>query len=188
VGGPEPGFSAAWVAIENTAGSRITQIGFIHVYDSTLGVGKICRFWAIGSGVAHEYGCGNQTDDVYTWFKILKQYNADTKAYYYNIYDCGTGSYNGCTSKNASEAAYASAFGLVAAETDFGRSACTVRIMGASSDKQKFATTNNPIEGLHDVGGIWDTKPLGGSGATCPHYGEEFTTSTMRSWDDRNAG
>jgi hypothetical protein len=185
-GGTELGFAAAWIAINKLDGSSITQIGFLHVYDPDLGVGKVCRFWAIDGGTAHNYGCGSQTDDNFIWFKIERQYNSDTKSYFYNIYDCGASGYTNCTSKNATQAAYANAFGVVAAETDYGRGNCTVRIMGSYGDKQNFGNTGYPISFQHDQGGSWGTKNMLGSPAYCGEYGGNFSDTTMGSWDGRN--
>lgn len=186
-GGPTLGFAASWIAIEKSDASRITQIGFIHIYNSQLQTGQHCRFWAIGSGAVHTYGCGNQTDGIFIYFKILKFFDPDTRQNKYAIYDCGTNSnYSGCTVKNSSEVAYASAFGVVAAETNYGRSACTVRIMGSPGNKQNFGRTDHPIQGMHAIGDPWGVKSLTPSNAVCSNYDGDFANDIVLTWDSRN--
>lgn len=180
-GGPQLGFAAGWIGIENSAGTSIAQIGFIHVYDPNLGVGKYCEFWAIDGGAAHLYNCGAWGDDALLHFMITKGTS------YYNIQDCGSGSgYSNCTSKNATQSIYSSAFALVSAETNYGRSGCTVHIMGTSADPQVEGATGDPIQGKHD-GDAWGTKSLTASGPVCSHYHQGAANAYNHAWDDRNA-
>src|SRR2546421_404545 len=58
-GGPVAGFALAWIGIENSAKTSLVAIGFDHFYDSNLGTGRYCRFWATDGSSAHDYGCGN---------------------------------------------------------------------------------------------------------------------------------
>jgi hypothetical protein len=53
-GGPVVSEDSAWIALEPENGSAITQIGFIH--QSIPGGQEYCKFWAVGSGAAHDLG------------------------------------------------------------------------------------------------------------------------------------
>ncbi len=186
-GGPEPGFAATYVAINNTAGSEIDQIGFIHVYDSSLGAGKYCRFWAIDGGGAHAYLCAHDSNDTYVYFQVIEFYDPDTRQNYYSAEDCGTvGGYDSCTSHNSSQQAFASAFAFVSAETDFGRAACTVKIMGSASDEENIGNSSYAVEGEHHIGDSWGTKTMIGSPGVCVDYSGEFSNTALDTWDTRN--
>jgi hypothetical protein len=185
-GGPEIGFSAAWIGIDNTAETSITQIGFIHQWDSALGTGIYCRFWAIDGGGVHDYGCGNTSDDTFVYFQVQRFTDPITHADFYDILDCGTaGGYGNCTSKDSQQVAYTSAFGVLGAESDYGKSACTIRIMGSTSDKQNFGTSTFTIEGMHGAGS-WGNKTWSGQGAVCNDYGGNTGNFTRSAWDTRN--
>jgi hypothetical protein len=187
-GGPEEAFASSWIAIESSAGNSITQIGFLHFFNSVLGTGEFCRVWAIDGGAAHTYGCNQQTNHTIVYFEIVRFTDPSTHAILYDILDCGTaGGYGNCASENSTQGAYSSAFSPVAAETDYGQSACTVRIMGSTTDAQKFGTSSFPIEGTLGTSS-WQTRSYNGTLIpTCSHYGHTFKSFRMWTWDDRNS-
>jgi hypothetical protein len=190
-GGPELGFAAAWISIEDQGGTGITQIGWIHIYDPSIGAGKWCRFFAIGVGAVQTYGTCDPTDDTFLYLEIQKQFDPERHAYFYDVYDCGTGGgYGDCQSKSWSQAPYASSLAAIDVETDYGKSACTVEIMGSSDDRQNFGqiSPSYPIQGQNDAGDGWGTKTLVGGNATCSDYLGTFSDSQMKTYDDRNTG
>jgi len=110
-GGPEEAFASSWIAIESSAGNSITQIGFLHFFNSVLGTGEFCRVWAIDGGAAHTYGCNQQTNHTIVYFEIVRFTDPSTHAILYDILDCGTaGGYGNCASENSTQGAYSSAF------------------------------------------------------------------------------
>ncbi len=62
-------FAANWIAIVSQKTGGITQIGFDHDYNSQ-GESVWCRFWAIGTGVAHDYKCGVDANNTFVYFRV----------------------------------------------------------------------------------------------------------------------
>jgi hypothetical protein len=178
--GSEDSFAAAWIGIQQQVGNGITQIGFINLYGSGW-----CRFWAIGTGLAHVYDCGGTSNSHYVYFEINRYYDSPTRTYRYAIYDCGeAGGYGNCTAKDGSQAAYGNPEGVIAAETDYG---CTVQIMGTASSPTHYGTTSNPVEGFVTS---WLSRTWGGKqteGDCTSDYIGKSVTGGFVTWDSRNS-
>jgi hypothetical protein len=175
-------FAAAWIALQDQSSNGITQIGFERDYN-LQGTGHECRFWAIGTGYAHDYDCAGTSSGTYVYFQIYRYYNVSNHQYQYSVQDCGTsGGYGNCTTESSSQAAYGTPEAAVAAETDYG---CTVVIMGSASNPTHYGTSANPIQGLASV---WGTRGWGSSreGGCASDYEGQTVTGGMATWDSRN--
>lgn len=177
-------FTAAWIGIQQESGSGITQIGYEKDFDSNS-VGRWCRFWAIGTGFPHDYGCNTDANDTFMYFKVVRYYDTPTRTYRYNVDDCGTGGgYGSCTNKSSSQAAYGNPEGIVSAETDYG---CVVHIMGSGTDRQNYGTSSYPVQGMDSTS--WTTRSWGVHDAGCTsYYMRDQGPDGMRTWDTRNSG
>jgi hypothetical protein len=176
-------FAAAWIGIQQEVGNGITQIGFVHHYNSS-GVGVYCRFWAIGTGSPHFYDCGGTPNGKYVFFKIKRYYDTPTRTYRYAVDDCGeAGGYGSCTVKSGSQAAYGNPEGIVAAETNYG---CTIRIMGSGSAPTHYGTSSYPVQGYVTTWATrtWSSKQT--EGDCTSYYGGKKVTGGMVTWDTRN--
>jgi hypothetical protein len=182
------GLSLSWLGILDQGSTHLVQIGFDHIWDPTLGIGKHCRFWANDEGSPLvQSGCGSQVNDQFVWFKIEKLYDDGRRGDYYYIYDCGTdGGYDTCLLRNSTQPDFGSSTGIVALESKHGDNQCAVQIMGSLGDPQDFGKTGYPIAGKHNLGDPWEAKPLTPGVAMCIHYDNNFGIHTMDTWDDRN--
>ena len=180
------GFAAAYIAIENNAITKITQIGFSGDYDPSLGGTKYCRFWAIDSGVPNNYGTCSLTNNLQAFFKI-HTWTLSGGSTVYRVEDCfGDSTYTSCTVENQSEAKYTSSWAFVAEETNYGQSACTVHILGSSSNHLNIGTGTSGIEGQVTQQGSWGTESLTYDPPVCSHYQGNPSNTRIGIWDDRN--
>jgi hypothetical protein len=180
----DDGFVWAYVAIDNIAGTKITQIGFRGDYDPSLGGTEYCKAWAINGGTPNFYGaCSLQTNHQ-TFFKIHTTPGGSPT---YNIDDCsGDQTYTTCTVENSAEAEYSNAYVFVAEETDYGRSACTVHIMGSSGNHLNIGTTDNNLQGQTSQSGAWDVRTFSYDAPICNDYNANPSNSHIGLWDTRN--
>jgi hypothetical protein len=177
------GTSSSWIGIQD--GSHLTQIGFLHYYDTNLQTGVFCKFWENLPNPPQLYSCGISNNDTYTYYKIQEYNDGSTVAY--AIDDCGSsGGYSSCTQKNGTEGAYANPFGVVAAEI---HGACGSYVMGSSADPERVGTDSFPLEG--DVPNGWAERtwssisyPTSPACAVSDYSGDAFTQG-FRSWDVR---
>jgi hypothetical protein len=94
--------------------------------------------------------------------------------------------------RNSSQQQVSNEFAYGAVETDYGGSACSLRIMGYEIDASGYkdhamiGTSSNPMQIMGDYNGSWATKSMDPTGGTCGHYRSDFHTSYFGSWDDRN--
>lgn len=185
---PVDGFVATWVSIVFPGTSGITQIGSEHDVNQVTDTAQYCRFWAIGTGTPHDYGCGSQTDQQYVFFKIKKFYDPVYHKFYYDVGDCGAGNptYAGCTSRSSSQVAYSEEESQAEMETDYGGPACTLREMGLASQKLNIGTGTNYLEIMGDYAGAWGTRDWITNGPDCGQYRLEQFDTFMRFWDARN--
>lgn len=178
-------FAASWIGIQGQSGGVITQVGVEKDFNPTTGAAQYCRFWAIGTGIAHDYDCGTDNDGVYIFFRISRYYDPTTHLYYYEIDDCGTsGGYGNCTNKNDAQEAYSDPEGEVAAETDFG---CVVHLLGTSARPVNYGTSSNPVQGLDSSS--WATRNWAGydEGNCASNYMRSSNSDSMSTWDTRNS-
>lgn len=183
-GSQEQDQDSDWIAIEPGNAQKIVQAGFVHLHNYSLGVNQYCRFWANGGGAVHAYKCGSDSGGKYVYF-VVRLVNA-YYGYYYKILDCGTSGYGSCTTKNASQPSFSSPWGLVSAETSYGGTACTDRIMGSPSLPANIGTSAHAIQWQTKVGGSWGTKSLNSSNGVCSHYKAGFSNTIVSTWDNRN--
>ena len=183
-GSQEPDQDSDWIAI--VSGSYIVQAGTIHLYNDALSASQYCRFWAIGTRTVHKYGCGTDSGGTYIYFRVhlVNAYYG----YYYDVDDCGTGGgYSSCVTKNSSQQELSIPTGFALAETSYGGSNCTSRIMGSSSLPANMGTSSHAIEWQTAVAGSWGTKSLSGySQSGCSQYAYVKTNSIVSTWDGRN--
>jgi hypothetical protein len=179
------GTSSSWIGIQNAAGDQLTQIGFLHYYDTSLQTGVFCKFWENVPNPPQEYDCGITNNDTNTYFEI-EQYISESEALY-AIDDCGSsGGYGSCTLENGNEAAFSSPFGVAAAEI---HGACDSYMMGSESDPERYGTDSYPLEG--DVPNGWAERtwssvqyPTSPACAVSDYSGDAFSQG-FRSWDIR---
>lgn len=145
------GTASSWIGLQQD-GSNLTQIGFLHYYDTGVQTGVFCKFWENYPALPVVYDCGDANNDVYTYFMIYK-YPVGHNAYY-GIADCGTGGgYGNCTVENGSQSAYTSPVGVTAAEV---HGACETIMMRTSADEERYGTDSYPLEGLNSS--VWNTR------------------------------
>lgn len=188
-GGPEPGFDAAWISLEPSDGSSITQIGLIH-QSITMGQ-EYCKFWAVvpQDGGAHTYDCGsgNLSDGTYYYFEITEYTDPTTHAKLYDVEDCGTDGYGSCSGEaTPAPGAYTTPWAINAAETDYGQTACTLQIMGSSSGILHFGASASPMQFQQGEGSSWATKSLSDARPICSDYRGDYSDVVLGTYDDRN--
>jgi hypothetical protein len=185
-GGPTDSADSDWIAIEPSSGAQIVQMGFVHLYNSAISDEQYCRFWANGGGGVHAYHCGNDVGGTFVYYKIIEFFDVGTHTYLYDLEDCGPDGYTSCTTRNSSQTAWTSSFGVVSAESNYGGSTCMTRIMGNDTHPANLGTDVNPIEWQASVGGSFATRSLSSTNANCADYQGAFTDSVVSTWDSRN--
>jgi len=134
--------------------------------------------------------CNTDANGSTRLFKVQKVWDPGIPDYDYAIYDCGTSGWLTCSLLDMGPPLggfQGAVFGLVDAEVNFGQSACTNRVMGSSSDSDKFGGASDPIEGQHNVGDAWSVQTLTYGAATCSNYASgTHTNDTFKEYDDRN--
>lgn len=161
------GTSSIWIAIQASAGTQnggISQRGWIHA--SGLGY---CRFWEwndnLGnpdsdSGVQVQH-CGDDADGAVRDLKVAKAYIQAEHIYTYAIYDCGTSGWSTCTLEDAGpdSSNFGNSWGAAAAEVHYGGVLCTDDMLGSQNQQVKWGGAD-PIQGIKELGGVWDVRPL----------------------------
>lgn len=185
----EPGFLPAvteYIGIENSAATRIAQIGFQHHFTSG-GVVENCRFWATGTGTPTFYDCTGQTDHETVYFMIDTDVDQN-----YSIGDCGTdGDFDNCTQKSDSQAVFTSAFDLSSSEANY---ACTEQILGSNPDPVTFGNNNWGLVGQNGsgwVGKTWSAvgpDDSNGNAACTSDYKIGISSDIVQMWDSRETG
>jgi hypothetical protein len=177
-----------WIAINNTAGTKIAQIGFIHTFNDQ-DVSEYCRFWGTGSGSnVTLYDCTGQADHEYVYFLI--QVDVDQN---YAIEDCGAaGDFDNCVTEDDSEAVFSSAFAESASEADY---ACTEEMLGSNPDPVNFG--NDSWGQVGENGEGWVVKNWSANGPYNDSNGNSDCTSDyeigisgdiVTMWDSRETG
>lgn len=118
------------------------------------------------------------------YFLITEIY--DPEGHFYAIEDCNTNGYSSCTVLNSAQPAYSAPWGIVAAESAYGGTACTTQIMGSSSNVQNFGTSANPVQWQKGLNASWTTESLNTAHATCSHYSGAFSNTILSTHDTRN--
>jgi hypothetical protein len=183
------GHTDAWVAVEDSSISSISQIGWTH--DGTFGY---CRFteWFTPSTFNPPVldRCGTDADGTSRFFKVRTWFNPEAGRDYYGIYDCGTADWVTCTllDDGAPDSGFPSPIGAVVAESSDG-SGCINDFLGSPNYRVRFGESTNEIRGQRTTGGSWGVKTLNYYDlATCSHYkSDEHTDTTFRTFDDRNS-
>lgn len=134
-----------WIGMQDNSG--INQIGFLHKWSPQDNRGYYCRFWAIGIGVVHPYGCDQQTEGDNVYYKVVVVEDA-FGVYRWEINDCGVGdnTYVTCTRKSAAGAVSGTPTALLVNESNYGDSYCTNRITGSVGDAQNIGNSNFPSQ------------------------------------------
>ncbi|HWB66188.1 MAG TPA: hypothetical protein VG708_05105 [Mycobacteriales bacterium] len=179
------GIAAGYIAIDNDAGTKISQIGFYSYWDPSLSTTTYCKFWAIDGGSPNFYGPCSLDNNHQTFFKIHTYTSGGSTVY--RLDDCSSDStYGTCTVENADEAEYSNSYAFTAEETDYGGSSCTVKIMGSSSNHFNIGTSTDGVQGQTTEGGGWSTQNFIYIPPNCSHYQANAGNTKMGVWDDRN--
>ena len=181
-----------WIGAEDS--TSIAQIGFSKTWDIISGITEYCKFYAIGDGSTfHLYGCGSQVDGDATLFKVEKYRDTSTATYRYEIDDCGlqsSSTYSNCTVKNGQQTlgTGAGVKGDGVAESLFGGSPCTNKVMGSPSYRAVIGTSSHPWQIQNDyLGNYAIPTAYFTPQPKCAHYFLDFITNgIIKTWDDRN--
>jgi len=191
----EPDGSSAWIAIVNgQGGNLIAQIGFLKlVTNFSTGDVSNCRFWAHGTGQAHSYKCGDDSDGDRFWFRIEALPDPDQPLHpeVYALEDCGTsGGYGSCITKDFTQQAWSNGVGYTLNEVGY---ACDDKVMGSSSSRVNYGIGTYPIKGQNSFGGAWAIHDWAGfdliqSGTFCNHYFHSVWANDeiVQTWDSQN--
>lgn len=174
-------FESPWIALEQVQGSGITQIGFDHDWNAQGGE-HYCRFWAIGTGIPHDYDCSGTADGKYVFFRI-QTYSTPGGNLLYSVDDCGTGgNFDNCTEESGNQAAYINnAFAEAGQEVDHP---CVSQMLGSNPDPMNFGNSNWGTVGNN---GGWNIKSWSGFVNSCSSdYKHSISGDIITIWDSRN--